>query len=207
VKKIRILALVHDHLVPPEDMTWRPLRKEIGRRMPPTVDLFTATNWVEQSALSTWIREAPTIWAFPFILILHTVGMAFLVGTNVAVDARILGVGRGVPLVAMSPFFRGMWWGFWLNAASGVALLIGYPTKALTNPLFYIKLLLIAAGLVLAQWIRKHPFRDPAPGEDWTSPRVKVIAIVSLVCWLSAITAGRLLAYTYSHLMAYEGRY
>jgi hypothetical protein len=125
----------------------------------------------------------------------------------VAVDARILGVGRGVPLISMSPFFRGMWWGFWLIAASGVALLIAYPTKALTNPLFYVKLLLIAAALAQAQWIRKQIIHNPSVGEGTTSPPMKAIAAASLVCWLSAITAGRLLAYTYSHLMAYEGRF
>ena len=43
--------------------------------------------------------------AFPIILILHTVGLAFLVGANVALDARMLGVARGVPLSAMLPFF------------------------------------------------------------------------------------------------------
>ena len=39
-------------------------------------------------------------------------GLAFLVGANVALDARILGVGRGVPLASMLPFFRAMWLGF-----------------------------------------------------------------------------------------------
>ena len=36
-----------------------------------------------------------------------------------------------------------MWAGFWINALSGILLLIAYPTKALTNPLFYAKLVLI----------------------------------------------------------------
>ena len=43
-----------------------------------------------------------------------------------------------------------MWAGFWVNAVSGVLLLIAYPTKALTNPLFYVKLVLIAIGLGIA---------------------------------------------------------
>ena len=46
-------------------------------------------------------------------------------------------------------FARVMWLGFWLNTASGLLLLIGYPTKALTNPVFYMKLLLIAVGMWL----------------------------------------------------------
>ena len=29
-----------------------------------------------------------------------------------------------------------MWLGFWANTGSGVLLFLGYPTKALTNPVF-----------------------------------------------------------------------
>ena len=172
------------------------------------MDFFAATNWIEESSLSVWIREAPTLWAFPFILILHTVGMAFLVGTNVGVNVRILGVGRGVPLESLLPFFRLMWIAFWVNAVSGVALLIAYPTKALTNPLFYVKLALIAFGLVQAQWIRRQVTQHTASADDgWIARDLKFKAALSTTVWLTAITAGRLLAYTYSHLMAYEGRY
>ena len=162
-------------------------------------------DWVEHTGLSLWVRENPSLLAFPLILILHTVGMAFLVGTNVALDARILGVGRGMPLTSLLPFFRVMWCGFCLNAFSGVALLMAYPTKALTNPVFYLKLALIAAGLVQAQWIRRHILEDSRIGDDWAPRPVRLRAALSLVCWLSAVTAGKLLPYTYHYLMAYEG--
>src|SRR5688500_6722452 len=123
--------------------------------------MFEYTAWLERSSLSVWIREG-SLWAFPIILIFHTVGLAFLVGANVALDARMLGFARGVPLVALLPFFRAMWIGFWVNAISGVLLLITYPTKALTNPLFYIKLALIAAVIVHAQWARRQIAGNPA---------------------------------------------
>jgi hypothetical protein len=111
-----------------------------------THHVFAILDWGEHTGPSLWVREDPTIFAFPLMLILHTVGMAFLVGSNVALDARILGVGRGVALTSMLPFFRVMWFGFWLNLLSGLGLLLAYPTKALTNPVFYLKLTLIAAG-------------------------------------------------------------
>ena len=166
------------------------------------MDATAAFSSIEASALSTWIRESPSLWAFPFILILHTVGLAFLVGTNVALDARLLGAGRGVPLAAMNPFFRAMWLGFWVNAFSGVLLLIAYPTKALTNPLFYVKIGLIAAGLLAAHAIRRRIRREPGLSEGPIPINLKMLAGLSLVCWVSAITAGRLLAYTYSRLLA-----
>ena len=169
-----------------------------------THNVFAILDWVEHTGPSLWVRENPTLFAFPLMLTLHTVGMAFLVGSNVALDARILGVGRGVALTSMLPFYRVMWFGFWLNLLSGLGLLLAYPTKALTNPVFYLKLTLIAAGLLQAQWIRRHILDDPRLGDDWAPRPVRLRAMLSLVCWLSAVTAGRLLAYTYHYLTAYE---
>jgi hypothetical protein len=166
--------------------------------------VFEYFDWIERTGLSVWIRE-DSAWAFPIILILHTVGLAFLVGANVALDARILGVAQGVPLAAMLPFFHAMWLGFWVNAISGVLLLAAYPTKALTNPVFYAKLTLIAIGLAHARWIRTQILGNPAFGGTHPPATAKMLSAAALACWLAAVTAGRLLAYTYTHLMAYEG--
>ena len=157
-------------------------------------------TWIETSALSTWLRESPSLWAFPFVLILHTVGLAFLVGSNVALDVRILGMARGVPLRTLERYGLVMWSGFWLNAVSGVLLLIADPTKALTNPLFYVKLALIAIGLGMWTKIRSRLHRLPIPEAPVLPPRLKALAVASLICWAAGITAGRLLAYTYSRL-------
>jgi len=167
--------------------------------------MFEYTAWIERSALSVWIREG-SLWAFPIILILHTVGLAFLVGVNVALDVRMLGFARGLPLTSLLPFFKAMWLGFWVNAVSGVLLLITYPSKALTNPLFYLKLGLIALAVAHAGWVRKQIAHDPAFGSVRLPRTVRLVSVAALVCWAAAITAGRLLAYTYSYLMAYEAR-
>jgi len=155
--------------------------------------------WIEQSAFSTWMRESPSLLAFPAVLVLHTVGMAFLAGANAALDLRVLGFASRVPLWLMERFVPVMWFGFWLNAASGIALLIAYPTKALTNPVFYLKLALIAAALVLTAFLRNRALRGPILVE-FVPVKIKVVAATSLVLWAGAITAGRLLAYTYSRL-------
>ena len=156
--------------------------------------------WLERTPLSVWLREEPSLMAFPFVLILHTVGLAFLVGANVAFDTRVLGLARGVPLLSMRRYYRSMWAGFWVNAFSGALLLIAYPTKALTNPLFYVKLSLIALALVVGQRIR-HYMLSGALAAGAGAPRpAKILAAVSLGLWLVSITAGRFLAYTCSRL-------
>ena len=70
---------------------------------------------LEASAFSTWVRESPSVWAYPTILTLHTLGLGVLVGTNWMVDLRVLGFARAVPLPVLSRAFPIMWAGFWLN--------------------------------------------------------------------------------------------
>ena len=156
-------------------------------------------GWLEATTLSTWLRDSPSLWAFPFVLILHTVGLAFMVGANVAWDVRGLGFLHGVRFRSMERYFLVMWGAFWLNASSGLLLLIAYPTKALTNPLFYVKLTLIGVGLVLAQGIRRQMRRQT--DDEVMSAALRALAAASLACWIAVIFAGRLLAYTCSRLM------
>ena len=162
------------------------------------IDPFLA--WLEATALSQWVVGSPSLLAFPGILSLHAIGMGFAVGICLALDLRILGVAPGVQIAEMRRFVPIVWLAFWINAISGVLLLIGYPTKALTNPVFYLKLLLIAVGLWLFARIGRRVFDDSAGDRRAESPVVRRMAFVSIVCWVGAITAGRFLAYTYSRL-------
>jgi uncharacterized protein DUF6644 len=155
---------------------------------------FLAT--LERSSFGTWVREAPTIWAYPTVLFLHTVGLAFLVGINVAIDLRILGVASSMPLAPMKKLFPWMWAGFWINAASGVALLVADATTKLANPVFGVKMAFIMLGVVNMAWFKKRLFRDPEELDKRpASPRARRVAIVSLVLWIGATTAGRLMGY------------
>ena len=158
--------------------------------------------WLESTALSQWIVGSESMFAFPGILAIHAIGMGFAVGICLALDLRILGVAPGVRIAEMRRFVPLVWAAFWINAISGVLLLIGYPTKALTNPVFYLKLALIAAGLVLFSRIGGRVFDDASGDYHAQSPIVHRLAIISLVCWVGAITAGRFLAYTYHRLTA-----
>jgi len=153
--------------------------------------------WLETSALSVWVRESPSVFAFPIILACHTVGMGFLAGMNAAIALRLLGFAPGVPLAAARRVFPVLWAGFWLNAVSGVVLLIGYPTKALTNPVFYFKLLCVALGLIVQTVIRRRLLEDEQSDVPFWG---KMFAYASLAVWTAVIFSGRFLAYTYVKL-------
>jgi hypothetical protein len=168
------------------------------------VNIDPVLIWLESTALSQWVVGSESMFAFPGILALHAIGMGFAVGICLALDLRILGMAPGIQLAEMRRFVPILWAAFWLNAISGLLLLIGYPTKALTNPVFYFKLLLIAVGMVVYVRIGRRVFDDTSTPDRHESPAVRRMALVSLVCWVGAITAGRFLAYTYSRLTAIQ---
>jgi len=151
--------------------------------------------WLESTAFSIWMRESSSLFAFPGILAVHTVGLAFIAGLNAALDLRLLGVATRIPPIAFERLVPAMWMGLWLNVLSGIALLIGYPTKALTNPVFYLKLAFITAALVILKHVRRR-----LPIETVPSRELRMLAAASLACWAGAIVGGRLLAYTYTRL-------
>jgi hypothetical protein len=155
-------------------------------------------NTIEQSGLSTWLRESESIFSFYFILVCHTLGLALLVGVNSAVDLLLLGVASDIPLKPLKRFFPVMWLGFYVNAISGVFLVIAYPTKAFTNPVFYIKLTLIALAVTTLWAIQNRVFGDASLSEAAMVAKGRTMAKLSLALWFGAITAGRLLAYTYT---------
>src|SRR5688572_14189431 len=153
-------------------------------------------GWLEMTALSQWVVGSPSLFAFPGILSVHAVGMALAVGVSFAFDLRVLGVTSRLPLAEMRRYLPVFWTGFWLNAVSGVLLLVGYPTKALTNPVFYLKLGLIAVAMVLMVRLGRA---DNVP-----QTLQRRMAILSMLCWTAAIFAGRLLAYTYNRMTVSE---
>ena len=154
-------------------------------------------TWLEQSGFSTWIRESPSVWAYPTVLFMHTLGLGFLVGGSMVLDLRALGFSDRLPLEPMKKFIPLMWFGLIVNALSGVVLVMIDATSMLSNPLFYIKLAFIALALVSGRLLANQVFREP--GSTIVSTSSKVLAGASLVFWLAAITAGRLTAYIFSH--------
>jgi hypothetical protein len=159
------------------------------------VDPFLA--FIENSALSEGIRGSESLLAFPGIITVHALGLGFLAGGSAAIDLRILGFAPGIPLKAMGRFLPVVWLAFAANAVSGTLLLIAYPTKALTNPLFYIKLCLVTLAMGLVYRIGRTVLRNP-DGDPSVAATGKILALTSLATWIAVIMAGRFLAYTHT---------
>ena len=154
----------------------------------------------EATAFSTWMRESG--FAFFSTLILHAIGMGFIAGVHAATDLRVLGVARRVPLSMMARFRPVGRVALGVVAGSGVLLLVAYPTKALTNPVFYVKLLAVGGALLVGRILAGAVLGDTTYDEGPVPPRARRLAALSLVLWVTVITTGRFLAYTYNILMA-----
>ncbi len=134
---------------------------------------------------------------FPLTLSLHALGMAFLVGVHFTLDLKVIGFAPKLPVHLVTKFYPLMWISFVVALVSGLMLLLAYPAKGLTNFVFYLKMLLIASAFIVGKILTKN-IRTP---EFEITSKQKMLAILSIVLWVSVIVAGRLLAYTYSILL------
>lgn len=125
--------------------------------------------------------------------------MAFVVGINFAVALRLIGFVPRIEMAALSRFYVLHWYAAAMIFISGTALLLAYPAKALTNPVFYIKLCAVVIGLLISKRIQTTFSNKPEVLIDSTSIK---LAYLSIALWVVTLTAGRFLAYTHSTLLA-----
>jgi uncharacterized membrane protein len=153
---------------------------------------------IENSAFATFVRESPSLWGYTAVLSLHAIGLAVVAGVNAVVALRLLGNVRDIPLRPVVKLFPFMYAGFWVNALSGLALLSANATGMLTNTMFYIKMLFIAAAVATMRMMRQTVFSDAALDSVVVDEAPgRRLAITSLICWTGAIISGRLTAYPY----------
>lgn len=158
-------------------------------------DVIEILQRLENTGFSQWVTQSNSIYSFPTILLFHTVGMGILVGLVGAMDLRILGFAPALPLAPLKRLFPIVWIAFWINAATGAMLLVADATTKMTNPDFGIKMVFVLLGVVNLRMLQTRVFREPDITQGVLPPNARLLAVMSLVCWLGAITAGRLLAY------------
>lgn len=153
-------------------------------------------NVLQESAFAVYLRES--LWAYPVLLALHAIGMAFIVGVNAAIDLRILGFAPLLPLEPMKKFFPLMWAGFWANATSGGVLLLAYATKNFSDPVFYAKLGFIVLAVLNLRLLQRKAFHNPTSMDATPlGGNVKILAATSLAFWACALVTGRFMAYEF----------
>ena len=152
--------------------------------------------WMESSPLSIWVRESN--FGYYILLNAHAIGMALVVGVVLMLDLRLLGFARSVPLKVFDRLLAVGWIGFAVNFASGAILFAAQGQRYMQNTPFLIKIGLILLGgftmWLLGRMMRQSGAQGEKGGEVGSSGRS--VAFLSMVFWIGAIVAGRIIAYT-----------
>lgn len=151
---------------------------------------------LEDTTLAIWVGES--LWGYPIMLGMHVIGLAVVVGIFVMLDLRMLRVIRGLSFKGFRTLLRLAWIGFLFNALSGSALFASQATMFVESMPFLIKISAVLSGVILGVLIQR---RLKVRAADWDiadaniETSAAVLAVLSLVCWIAAIFAGRLIAY------------
>lgn len=159
----------------------------------PSEPVPTVLDWMELSALGEWV--ATSSHGYYVMLAFHSVGLAMLVGSMMVVDLRLLGRLQGIELKALERLSKIAWYGFVINALSGVGVFFSEANKMFFNPTFRWKILLVFIGVIaLAIMQRTVLWPIAQPGARITT-NAKVQAAFSLAVWTAVIVVGRMIAY------------
>ena len=150
-------------------------------------------EWCEATALGTAVRQS--VWAFPVIEAVHLLGLSLLGGSLLIVDLRLLGVGlTRQPVAELARHARP-----WLLASvavmlgTGVLLFLSEAVKCYYNTAFWVKITTLPVALAYTFAVRERVARAP---ERDTSALTRMVAVASLLLWLTVAAAGRWIGYS-----------
>ena len=154
--------------------------------------------WLQGSALGHAMRESG-VWAYGVVNLIHILGVASLFGSVLVLDLRLLGAWRNVSIASIAqPTVPIAATGFAIAVTSGLCLLATRATEYAGNPFLYIKFPAIAAGLLNVVVLTCLPGWKARKARELSRREQSQLAVaggVSLVSWLTAITAGRMIGY------------
>lgn len=122
----------------------------------------------------------------------HILGIAILFGAILALDLRILGLARDVPLAAVAPYLsRLAGAGVLIAVVTGLCLFSVKPVEYAENTAFLAKLGLVVFGLLNVALVHfSQGWRAMLAGKPPTF-EIRISAVFSVVIWTTAIVAGR----------------
>ena len=151
--------------------------------------LVAFCKWLEGTSWGEGART--TLWAYPFIQVIHFSGLSLWVTTNIVVDLRLLGLGRKNLTAAQlsQDLFAWNWISFCIFALGGFLLFSSTATTFVTNPAFRIKLgILFPIALVWHIFVQRKA-RTWGLTEN-TPFAAKLAGLFELLLWLSIVTAA-----------------
>ena len=154
-------------------------------------------TWLENIGPVLWVRESSSLLGYTLFLAGHTIGLVFLVGPNLVIGARVLGLAPELPLQPMVKFRPVMAAGLWLTIITGLVLFATDSTHYVRNIVFLVKIAAIVAAVICLRGVSRELFASGRnPDDQPVHVRIQRLTAASLVFWAIAVVAGRLTAYS-----------
>lgn len=152
-------------------------------------------TWLESTGFVQWMLGS--LVAYPFMLAVHALGLALTVGVLLALDLRLLGLYRTIPLTSLDRLMGIAWVGMGLNTVTGVSIFMTKASQYVTNVPFIMKMTFVVLGglsLVAMQRVLKREAANWDAAGD-VPPLGRGLALGSVLFWTLAVVTGRLIAY------------
>ena len=154
--------------------------------------------WLEGSALGHAMRNAG-VWTYGIVNLTHILGVSSLFGAVLVLDLRLLGLWRSVPLASIArPTVPIATTGFIVAATSGLCLISTNGSEYIGNPFLLIKFPAIFIGLLNVAVLSRLPAWKERDARVLSSSEHRLLSVfggISLLSWLTAVGAGRLVGY------------
>jgi len=156
-------------------------------------------NFLTVGVMQTFVNAHAWVW--PACEMIHYVGMSLIVGIIGAMDLRILGLFKSIPIGALRPLVPWAVVGFIGNLLTGAVFVTGTSSGAIfyiDNLSFQLKILFMVLAFVnlmifQISGLERAVYATPAGGN--APAAAKAIAAFSMLSWVLIIIFGRLLMY------------
>jgi len=154
-------------------------------------------EWLQATPLSVAIQS--TLWVTPVVQTIHIVMIGIVFVSMLNVTLRVLGRMRAdepLPDVwrRFAPWF---WSALGVMAATGLVLAISEPIRQVSALSFWLKMSLLAIGIVSALSFGRAIAGAVAAGAANPTPsgRARVLAVATILLWIAIMVLGRWIAY------------
>jgi hypothetical protein len=150
---------------------------------------------LEGSPFSVWVK-GDSLWGWPFVVTVHTLGTAVVIGLIFVITLRLLGLFETIPYTSLKRLFPVLWVAFVVEFATGFVLWATKPTRYAVDGAFLLKFLFVIVGIALTVYLYGTMKREAASWETAgavSSNGVKFIA-PTLLAWCAVLVLARLTA-------------
>jgi hypothetical protein len=150
---------------------------------------------LESSPFSVWVK-GDSLWGWPFVVTIHTLGTAVVIGLIFIITLRLLGLFETIPYTSLKRLFPVLWVAFVVEFATGFALWATKPTRYVVDGAFLLKFLFVIVGIALTVYLYGTMKREAASWDTSgtvSSNGVKFIA-PTLLAWCTVLVLARLTA-------------